>query len=66
MHWTLMQSPLIQSDDELDNPYLAGFEWDKEESWTRLVVHLQKQPTSSMPSGSGGGKKKKKNKDIEE
>jgi hypothetical protein len=29
-------------------------------------VHLQKQPTSSMPSGSGGGKKKKKNKDIEE
>ncbi|VUC37853.1 unnamed protein product [Clonostachys rosea] len=55
-----------RSDDELDNPYLAGFEWDKEESWTRLVVHLQKQPTSSMPSGSGGGKKKKKNKDIEE
>ncbi|KAH8903513.1 hypothetical protein BR93DRAFT_885024 [Coniochaeta sp. PMI_546] len=31
-----------RADDELDKPYLAGFEWDKEESWTRLVVHLQK------------------------
>ncbi|KAB5583012.1 hypothetical protein GE09DRAFT_287202 [Coniochaeta sp. 2T2.1] len=31
-----------RADDELDRPYLAGFEWDKEESWTRLVVHLQK------------------------
>ena len=57
-----------RSDDELDNPYLAGFEWDKEESWTRLVVHLQKQPTSTTldgPGGSGGGKKKK-NKKAEE
>lgn len=51
-----------QADDELDNPYLAGFEWDKEESWTRLVVHLQKQPTV----GGGGGGKKKKNKKEEE
>ncbi|KAI8656433.1 hypothetical protein LRP88_11739 [Fusarium phalaenopsidis] len=33
-----------RSDDELDKPYLAGFEWDKEESWTQLVVHLQTQP----------------------
>ncbi|KAJ9131219.1 WD repeat containing protein 44 [Coniochaeta hoffmannii] len=31
-----------RADDELDRPFLAGFEWDKEESWTRLVVHLQK------------------------
>jgi len=31
-----------KADDELDRPFLAGFEWDKEESWTRLVVHLQK------------------------
>jgi len=55
-----------RADDELDNPYLAGFEWDKEESWTRLIVHLQKQPTSAMPQGaSGGGKKKKKNKSEE-
>jgi hypothetical protein len=54
-----------RSDDELDSPYLAGFEWDKEESWTRLVVHLQKQPATG---GGGGGqsKKKKKNKDKDE
>ncbi|PHH70157.1 hypothetical protein CDD82_7304 [Ophiocordyceps australis] len=51
-----------RADDELDNPYLAGFEWDKEESWTRLVVHLQKQPSTS---GGGGGKKKKNKKEEE-
>uniref|UniRef100_A0A1Y1NE56 DUF6699 domain-containing protein n=1 Tax=Photinus pyralis TaxID=7054 RepID=A0A1Y1NE56_PHOPY len=51
-----------RADDELDNPYLAGFEWDKEESWTRLVVHLQKEPGTS---GHGGGKKKKGKKDDE-
>ncbi|PHH88938.1 hypothetical protein CDD83_6871 [Cordyceps sp. RAO-2017] len=51
-----------RADDELDNPYLAGFEWDKEESWTRLVVHLQKQPSLS---GGGGGKKKKNKKEEE-
>jgi hypothetical protein len=40
----------------MDEPYLAGFEWDKEESWTRLKVHTKKE------SGiTGGGKKKKKN-----
>ncbi|GAO17653.1 uncharacterized protein UV8b_07992 [Ustilaginoidea virens] len=45
-----------RADDELENPYLAGFEWDKEESWTRLIVHLQKEPGVSA---HGGGKKKK-------
>jgi hypothetical protein len=40
----------------LDQPYLAGFEWDKEESWTRLVVHLQKDAGATMTSQ----KKKKK------
>ncbi|EEU47267.1 uncharacterized protein NECHADRAFT_67101 [Fusarium vanettenii 77-13-4] len=53
-----------RSDDELDQPYLAGFEWDKEESWTRLVVHLQAQPSSTGGGHSGG--KKKKNKKNEE
>jgi hypothetical protein len=48
-----------RADDELDNPYLAGFEWDKEESWTRLIVHLQKNPG---PTNVGGGGKKKKEK----
>ncbi|OAA40919.1 hypothetical protein NOR_05501 [Metarhizium rileyi] len=51
-----------RADDELDNPYLAGFEWDKEESWTKLVVHLQKEPGTT---GHGGGKKKKSKKDEE-
>jgi hypothetical protein len=50
---------MLQSDDELDSPYLAGFEWDKEESWTRLVVHLQKLPATSGGFSTGGGKKKK-------
>lgn len=45
----------MQADDELDLPYLAGFEWDKEESWTRLTVHLQKDAGLGMSS-----KKKKK------
>ena len=35
---------------------LAGFEWDKEESWTRLIVHQKKEGAPS------GGSKKKKNK----
>ncbi|OAA57899.1 hypothetical protein SPI_06784 [Niveomyces insectorum RCEF 264] len=43
-----------RADDELELPYLTGFEWDKEESWTRLVVHLQRES-----SGGGQGKKKK-------
>jgi len=45
----------FQTDDELDLPYLAGFEWDKEESWTELVVHLAKNSSAPM-------EKKKKNK----
>jgi len=45
-----------KADDELDLPVLAGFEWDKEESWTRLIVHQKKEGAPS------GGSKKKKNK----
>lgn len=64
---TCLPFPLthVQADDELDKPYLAGFEWDKEESWTRLIVHLQTQPTTSGFGPSTGGKKKKKNKEEE-
>ncbi|KUM62095.1 hypothetical protein ACN42_g5006 [Penicillium freii] len=47
-----------KADDELDKPYLAGFEWDKEECWTRLVVH-QKKEGAPQPSK----KNKKKSKD---
>ena len=43
-----------QADDELELPVLAGFEWDKEESWTRLIVHQKKEGAPS------GGKKKNK------
>ncbi|KAI9877721.1 MAG: hypothetical protein M1830_002996 [Pleopsidium flavum] len=43
-----------KADDELENPILAGFEWDKEESWTRLIVHQKKEGAPS------GGKKKNK------
>lgn len=50
-----------QADDELDLPYLAGFEWDKEESWTRLVVHLRKDA-----AGGGVSSKKKKKAAAEE
>ncbi|KAK4230155.1 hypothetical protein QBC38DRAFT_517504 [Podospora fimiseda] len=50
-----------RADDELDSPYLTGFEWDKEESWTRLIVHLQKDA-----GVSSGGSKKKKNKGGDE
>lgn len=50
----------LQADDELDAPYLAGFEWDKEECYTRFIVH-QKKTGESAPSG--GGKKKKGKKD---
>ena len=51
---------LLQADDELENPILAGFEWDKEESWTRLVVHQKKE--GAAPSS----KKSKKNKADED
>ncbi|CAG8176674.1 unnamed protein product [Penicillium salamii] len=39
-----------KADDELDKPYLAGFEWDKDECWTRLVVHQTKQGAPAAPS----------------
>jgi hypothetical protein len=43
-----------KADDELENPILAGFEWDREECYTRFVVHSKKQGAAA-PS-----KKKKK------
>jgi hypothetical protein len=48
----------FQADDELENPVLAGFEWDPEESWTRLVVHCKKegapQPKKKSKKGQEG------------
>lgn len=47
---------MIQADDELEDPVLAGFEWDKDESWTRLKVHQKKEG----PAPSKKSKKKDK------
>jgi hypothetical protein len=52
---------LNQADDELEAPYLAGFEWDREECYTRFIVHQKK--TGDAPSG--GSSKKKKGKSEE-
>lgn len=60
-----MADSFLQADDEFDKPYLAGFEWDPEECYTRFIVHQANQPTSAM-SGGSGGKKKKKNAVAEE
>ncbi|KAF2010146.1 hypothetical protein BU24DRAFT_473324 [Aaosphaeria arxii CBS 175.79] len=46
-----------QADDELDAPYLAGFEWDPEECYTRFIVHQKK--TGEQSSNTSGKKKKK-------
>lgn len=54
----------LQADDELDNPYLKGFAWERGENY--FEVHLQSQPATGSSSGGGGGKKKKKNKDADE
>ena len=47
----------FQADDELEEPYLKGFEWDPEESWTRLKVHTQREglPAASKKSKKKGG-----------
>lgn len=51
----------VKDDDELgESPYLAGFEWDREECYTKFIVH-QKRTGEEKPAGSGG-KKSKKNK----
>jgi len=47
-----------KADDELETPVLAGFEWDKEESWTRLIVHCKKE-------GAPQPKKKSKKAGVE-
>jgi len=52
-----------KADDEVEKPYLAGFEWDKEESYTKFIVH--QKLTGEAPASSGGKKKGKKNKDDE-
>jgi len=43
-------------DDELEMPYLAGFEWDREECYTRFIVHQKKD--AGAPAASKKSKKK--------
>ncbi|KAL1638225.1 hypothetical protein SLS56_000033 [Neofusicoccum ribis] len=45
-----------KADDELDNPILAGFEWDREECYTRFIVH-QKKEGAAPPSKKSKKKK---------
>lgn len=52
---TTANTPSPQADDELDLPYLAGFEWDKEECYTRFIVH---QKATGAPQASKSKKKK--------
>ncbi|KAJ5935882.1 hypothetical protein N7454_005180 [Penicillium verhagenii] len=49
-----------KADDELEKPYLAGFEWDKEECWTRFIVHQTDKNTAVTPSDNSKKSKKKK------
>jgi hypothetical protein len=51
-----------KADDELTDPYLKGFEWDREECYTRFIVHQMK--TGGQPAGES--KKKKKGSKAEE
>jgi len=48
-----------KADDELEDPYLAGFEWDREECYTKFIVHRKKTGDAHM---TAGGSKKKKGK----
>ncbi|KAI5282659.1 hypothetical protein KEM54_002651 [Ascosphaera aggregata] len=48
-----------KADDELDLPYLKGFEWNKEENYEALFVHQQKQGTQRAAEGSSKKSKKK-------
>ncbi|KAF1817411.1 hypothetical protein P152DRAFT_463572 [Eremomyces bilateralis CBS 781.70] len=46
-----------KADDELEDPYLAGFEWDREECYTKFIVHLKKEASKPAPSGKKSKKK---------
>jgi len=52
-----------KADDELEAPYLAGFEWDKEESWTQFIVHCKK---AGAPPQSKKAAKKNKGEVVED
>jgi hypothetical protein len=45
-----------KADDEFSDPYLKGFEWDREECYTRFIVHQMK--TGERPAGESKKKRK--------
>lgn len=53
---------LYQVDDEFDELYFKGFEWDKEELWIKFIVYLFKDVGVVF----GGGFKKKKKQVVDE
>ncbi|KAI5292537.1 hypothetical protein KEM52_006281 [Ascosphaera acerosa] len=48
-----------KADDELDLPYLMGFEWNKDENYEALFVHQAKQGTTRASEPSSKKSKKK-------
>ncbi|KAL9088101.1 MAG: hypothetical protein Q9159_003299 [Coniocarpon cinnabarinum] len=48
-----------KKDDEMEDPILAGFEWDRDECYTRFVVHQKKEGAAPM------SKKAKKKEGLE-
>lgn len=55
---------MSQADDEMgDKPVLAGFEWDREECYTRFIVHQKKEGAAPTPSKKS--KKKDKGEEAE-
>ena len=56
--------PHPQADDELDEkPILAGFEWDRDECYTRFIVHQKKE---GAPVNLKKSKKEKKLEELAE
>jgi len=53
IHKQLKKKP----DDEMDEPYLKGFEWDREEAYTKFKVHFQKDAGPKPPSSKKHKKK---------
>jgi len=53
-----------KADDELETPVLAGFEWDPEESWTRLVVHCKKEGAPQPKKKAKKGQEGQEGKDL--
>ncbi|KAI5305726.1 hypothetical protein KEM56_003492 [Ascosphaera pollenicola] len=48
-----------KADDEIDLPYLKGFEWNKKENYEVLFIHQQKEGSHQHHDGSSKKSKKK-------